>query len=214
MNTMRRPNSHRGARLRRASAAAGALAVLVACSGPRGQRSGQPPEALPEQQPITTMSTGPMAGEVVSNVRGEIHNPYANDANAIAAGKQLYIHMNCAYCHGFDGGGGMGPNLADDYWRFGGDDADVYKSIYEGRGKGMPAWGAALPESDIWKIIAYVRTLGGGESVAQRGGEAGGAHAAANAQGGQGGGRAGAQRQPAGASAQREPLKGRNITEP
>jgi cytochrome c len=147
-------------------------------------------------------------------VRSEVRNPYTNDPNAIAAGKQLYIQMNCAYCHGFDGGGGMGPNLADDYWRFGGDDADIYKTIYEGRGQGMPAWGASLSESDIWKIIAYIRTLGGGQSSASRGGQAGGQHASANAQGGQGGGRVGTQRAQAGAYAQREPLKGRNINEP
>ena len=81
---------------------------------------------------------------------------------AIQEGKQIFVHMNCAYCHGFAGQGGMGPDLADDYWRYGGDDADVFKSIFAGRGKGMPAWGAALTEDDIWKLVAYLRTLHAG----------------------------------------------------
>ena len=77
-----------------------------------------------------------------SKVRANARTLNYREANP--PGNRLYVHMNCVYCHGFAGQGGMGPNLADDYWRFGGDDADVFKSIFEGRGKGMPAWGAAL----------------------------------------------------------------------
>jgi hypothetical protein len=25
----------------------------------------------------------------------------------------------------------------------------------------MPAWGKALPEQDIWKLVSYIQTLGG-----------------------------------------------------
>ena len=53
----------------------------------------------------------------------------------------------------------MGPPLADDIWRFGRDDADVFSSIYSGRPQGMPAWRGVLTDDRIWKVIAYVRTL-------------------------------------------------------
>ena len=37
----------------------------------------------------------------------------------IAEGQQLYMQMNCVGCHSH-GGGGMGPPLMDDEWRYGG----------------------------------------------------------------------------------------------
>ena len=55
----------------------------------------------------------------------------------------------------------MGPNLTDAYWRYGGTPAAIYKSISEGRPQGMPSWGLALPSQEIWKIVAYIATLGG-----------------------------------------------------
>jgi mono/diheme cytochrome c family protein len=111
---------------------------------------------------VKAVTQGPLAGGIADRVaRAEVRNPYANDPAAIERGKYLFIHMNCAYCHGFDGGGGMGPNLADSYWRFGGDDADLFKTLWDGRPQGMPAWRAALTVDDIWRVIAYIRTLSG-----------------------------------------------------
>ena len=70
--------------------------------------------------------------------------------------------MNCTGCHGFEAKSGlMAPQLTDNYWRYGGSDADVFNSIYEGRAKGMPAWGAVLSSNQIWELVAYIRSLGG-----------------------------------------------------
>jgi cytochrome c oxidase cbb3-type subunit 3 len=88
-------------------------------------------------------------------------NPYEGDPQAIQQGKALYIRMNCAGCHAYSGKGNMGPNLTDTYWRYGGLPIQVYKSIRDGRPEGMPSWGVALPPSDIWKLVAYVQSLGG-----------------------------------------------------
>jgi cytochrome c oxidase cbb3-type subunit 3 len=55
----------------------------------------------------------------------------------------------------------MGPDLTDTYWRYGGSPADIYKSIYEGRPQGMPAWGRALSPDVIWKLVAYIESKGG-----------------------------------------------------
>ena len=91
----------------------------------------------------------------------DLDNPLGMTPQTVAEGKDLYLEMNCDGCHGASGGGGMGPNLKDVYWRYGGTPADVYNTLYEGRSNGMPAWNAALPPDSIWKIVAYVQSFGG-----------------------------------------------------
>jgi cytochrome c(L) len=88
-------------------------------------------------------------------------NPYTGNAEAIQQGKALYLQMGCSGCHGVGGGGGMGPALLDDEWKFGSDDATLFKLIKgEVPQQTMPATiGNALKDDEIWKIIAYVRSL-------------------------------------------------------
>jgi cytochrome c oxidase cbb3-type subunit 3 len=116
---------------------------------------------LPQVSYVLRTPEGPAAGYRVSQVQAQIHNPYANSDAAVEEGRFLYIRMNCAYCHAFDGTGGMGPDLTDNEWRYGSSDVDVFNTIYRGRAKGMPAWGPLLTEDQIWKLVAYVRSLGG-----------------------------------------------------
>jgi cytochrome c oxidase cbb3-type subunit 3 len=78
---------------------------------------------------------------------------------SIAAGKVLYVKMNCAGCHSYTGKGWMGPDLTDSYWRYGGTPDDIYRTIYEGRPQGMPAWGKALPSEEIWELVHYIGSL-------------------------------------------------------
>ena len=85
---------------------------------------------------------------------------YDNNANAIAQGQQLYLQMNCVGCHGH-GGGGMGPPLMDDEWRYGGRIDQIATTIAEGRPNGMPSWRGKLTEDQIWDLAAYVRSLSG-----------------------------------------------------
>jgi cytochrome c oxidase cbb3-type subunit 3 len=85
---------------------------------------------------------------------------YDNNAPAIAEGQFLYTKMNCVGCHSH-GGGGMGPPLMDDEWRYGGRIDQIAASIAEGRRNGMPAWQSKLTDDQIWKLAAYVRTLSG-----------------------------------------------------
>src|SRR2546429_9648574 len=67
--------------------------------------------------------------------------------------------MNCDGCHGGDGSGWVGPNLADGRWRYGGADAEVFNSIYYGRPKGMPAFGGTLGAEGVWTVVTYIRSL-------------------------------------------------------
>jgi cytochrome c oxidase cbb3-type subunit 3 len=94
-----------------------------------------------------------------------LRNPYEGNANAIATGGKLFIAYNCIDCHGADGSGAMGPSLADGRWHFGGTNAEVYESIYQGRPDGMPAWGSLLSSDQIWTLVTYVRSLEKGKNV-------------------------------------------------
>jgi cytochrome c oxidase cbb3-type subunit 3 len=83
---------------------------------------------------------------------------YYDNADAVAAGMKLYKAYNCSGCHS-NGGGGMGADLMDDQWIYGGRLAQIHQTIVEGRPNGMPAWGGKIPDEQIWQIAAYVRSM-------------------------------------------------------
>jgi cytochrome c oxidase cbb3-type subunit 3 len=85
---------------------------------------------------------------------------YDNNASAISQGQQLFSQMNCSGCHSH-GGGGMGPPLIDDEWRYGGRIDQIVATIAEGRPNGMPSWGGKLTNDQIWQLAAYVRSMSG-----------------------------------------------------
>jgi cytochrome c(L) len=88
-------------------------------------------------------------------------NPYTGNAEAIQQGRVLYLQTGCSGCHGPGGGGGMGPALLDDEWKFGSDDLTLFKLIKgEIPQQTMPAaFGSVLKDDEIWKIIAFIRSL-------------------------------------------------------
>jgi cytochrome c(L) len=93
-------------------------------------------------------------------------NPYTGQEDAVKEGRALYIQHGCSGCHGVGGGGGMGPALLDDEWTFGSDDETLFRLIKgEVPQQTMPAvLGNELKDDDIWKILAYVRSLYRGDS--------------------------------------------------
>lgn len=86
-------------------------------------------------------------------------NPYAGDTAAAAAGAALFTAMNCDGCHGGGATGWVGPSLADGRWRYGGTAGEIFSSIYYGRREGMPAFGAIMPATGIWKVVTYLQSL-------------------------------------------------------
>jgi cytochrome c oxidase cbb3-type subunit III len=90
----------------------------------------------------------------------ENNGPYQYNAYAISEGKTLYNQFNCSGCHS-NGGGGMGPPLMDDIWIYGSDPASVFATIVEGRPNGMPAWRGRIPNYQVWRLVAYVRSMSG-----------------------------------------------------
>jgi cytochrome c oxidase cbb3-type subunit 3 len=116
---------------------------------------------------IAAVPLGDLAGAPENKLGAAIPNPFGGDVQAAQQGHELFVRMNCAGCHGYGATGGMGPNLGDTYWRYGGSPVAIFKSIYEGRPQGMPAWNPALPPDEIWKLVAYIQSLGGSYSAEQ-----------------------------------------------
>ncbi|GGH77324.1 cytochrome c oxidase cbb3-type subunit 3 [Filimonas zeae] len=84
-----------------------------------------------------------------------------NDGASLEAGKKIFTSV-CAACHGTDGGGGVGPNLADDYWLHGGDIKSVFKTIkYGWPEKGMKSWKDDYSPVQIAQLASYVKSLQG-----------------------------------------------------
>ncbi|HSI77761.1 MAG TPA: cbb3-type cytochrome c oxidase N-terminal domain-containing protein [Lunatimonas sp.] len=80
---------------------------------------------------------------------------------AIKAGMSLYEN-NCVACHAIDGGGGVGPNLTDDYWIHGGSIEDVFRIVKYGViEKGMIPWQDQLSPEEMQQVSSYVLTLVG-----------------------------------------------------
>lgn len=80
---------------------------------------------------------------------------------AIKAGMTLYEN-NCVACHAIDGGGGVGPNLTDDYWIHGGSIEDIFRVVKYGViEKGMIPWQDQLSPEEMQQVSSYVLTLVG-----------------------------------------------------
>src|SRR5438309_4642901 len=85
---------------------------------------------------------------------------YGNNAFHIAQGQRLFAWFNCSGCHSH-GGGGMGPPLMDNKWRYGGKMEDIVASILYGRPNGMPDWRNKITQQQAWELAAYVHSLSG-----------------------------------------------------
>ncbi|MEX0361654.1 MAG: cbb3-type cytochrome c oxidase N-terminal domain-containing protein [Allomuricauda sp.] len=87
---------------------------------------------------------------------------FLSDAADLSAGKKIFTD-NCVVCHMADGGGGIGPNLTDEYWILGGGIKNVFNTISEGGrdGKGMVAWKQSLKPAEMAQVASYVLTMGG-----------------------------------------------------
>ena len=79
------------------------------------------------------------------------------DASDLSAGEKIFT-TNCVVCHMADGGGGIGPNLTDEYWILGGGIKNVFRTISEGGrdGKGMVAWKQSLKPVEMAQVASYL----------------------------------------------------------
>jgi len=86
-------------------------------------------------------------------------NPYASQAEAIAAGGRVFAD-HCAKCHGEDAlGRKKHPSLRTVEVQQA-TDGEIFWLLKNGAlRKGMPSW-SSLPEPTRWQVITYLKSLG------------------------------------------------------
>jgi mono/diheme cytochrome c family protein len=96
-------------------------------------------------------------------------NPIPMSDASVKAGRAVYARI-CRACHGLQGKGdgvsappGSKPaNLVDAEWKYGGSDAEIFKTIKEGVKPFdvMEPWGKKLTDTEIWHTVNFLRDLG------------------------------------------------------
>jgi cytochrome c oxidase cbb3-type subunit 3 len=111
--------------------------------------------AIAQEQLKKLQAANPVAAIDETNVET------TTDALALAEGKQIFLNT-CASCHRKDGGGDIGPNLTDDYWKHGGTIKDIFKTVRHGvQGTNMIAWEGVISPEKMKNVSSYVLTLRG-----------------------------------------------------
>lgn len=90
----------------------------------------------------------------LSKPKGQYDEERAERGKALFSGPPA----NCFTCHGDKGQGiqGLGPNLTDDVWLWGGTQKAITETITNGRSSQMPAWGHFLDKDKLHIMTAYV----------------------------------------------------------
>jgi mono/diheme cytochrome c family protein len=140
------------------------LVGLALCPAAFAQTAGDSTAPVPPAEnpavtpPANPAATTPAAG---AQVLPDTPNPLGSSTDAVAAGKALFEKMNCAGCHGYDLKGGMGPDLTDQDWTYGGKPGEIFTSISEGTPVGMPKWNDKLTPTEIWQLVSYILSKAG-----------------------------------------------------
>src|ERR1051326_8593156 len=106
-------------------------------------------------------SVVPLAAQLDRIPPPNMTSPLLRDAAAIAAGQQRFRQL-CTSCHGRNGEGGQGegkgPNLMNSWEVRRAKDTQLFDSVKNGiKGTAMPPF--ALPDPEIWQLVAFVRSL-------------------------------------------------------
>ena len=89
-------------------------------------------------------------------------NPLTSTADVVAGAKTFRSH--CASCHGLNGEGGRGPNLASGAFFHGSSDLDLLNNISDGiPGTEMP--GLFYSPDRVWQVVAFIRSLNAGKEA-------------------------------------------------
>ncbi|MBN9554989.1 MAG: cytochrome-c oxidase, cbb3-type subunit III [Alphaproteobacteria bacterium] len=102
--------------------------------------------------------------DAVAYVYALSHPGVTKDAlggNAVA-GKTVFS-ANCAACHGANAKGDIkmgAPDLTDRFWLYGGDEAAIQESVFNGRQGHMPSWEKRLSATERKILALYILDMG------------------------------------------------------
>lgn len=128
-----------------------ALACALATAGCDREARDPRGHPLPEGGPILAALIDP------AETDPRAHD-YMDNAYQVSQGQTYYRWMNCSGCHA-NGGGGMGPALMDNEWRYGSSMESIVDTISRGRPDGMPSFAGKMTPQQIWQVAAYVRSM-------------------------------------------------------
>lgn len=109
---------------------------------------------------LACLSAAPFAAHAQGEPTSVPDATQLKDPAWIAAGRAKFV-PTCAYCHGQEGDSGKNRPFRE---RIDWDAEVVFDVISNGRKRGanvMPAWGGSISEEEIWRIVAYIKSLGG-----------------------------------------------------
>ena len=89
-------------------------------------------------------------------------NPLTSPADVAAGAKTFRSH--CAPCHGLNGEGGRGPNLASGTFFHGSSDLDLLNNISDGI-PGTEMAGLFYSPDRVWQVVAFIRSLNAGRGA-------------------------------------------------
>jgi cytochrome c oxidase cbb3-type subunit 3 len=102
---------------------------------------------------------GPLRMQIAARGLPELQR----DEPAMASAAHLFSN-HCSACHGADARGqaSLFPDLRDESWQWGRDEAQLAQTITQGRQAVMPPWQAVLNDDGVAKMADYVIALGSG----------------------------------------------------
>jgi mono/diheme cytochrome c family protein len=108
-------------------------------------------------RPLLATAALCVLGAAAFSAQAPAKNPLEGNAAAIQAGMGLF-RGRCGDCHGIDATGVRGPDITQ-IWANGRSDDGIFKTIKGGvPGTEMPA-NPRLNDTEIWQIMAHLRTL-------------------------------------------------------
>jgi mono/diheme cytochrome c family protein len=103
-----------------------------------------------------------------------------NSAQSVERGRELYVRLQCAQCHGTDGrAGGASQKMFDDWgapidatdltrgvYKAGSKPEDRYRTLVTGlSGTPMPSFGEMIGPGEVWDLVHFVDSLADGDGL-------------------------------------------------
>lgn len=142
-----------------------ATPLVVSCARERNEAGRSSSAAVQKEAPAAIRYDDYIWAGGVPPPAGELSKAQIAPVQSAKDGEALFNSMNCDGCHGGGAVGSVGPSLSDGRWRYGGEDEEVFSSIFYGRPKGMPAFGGLLGQGGVWLLVAYIKSLPKPDSV-------------------------------------------------
>lgn len=98
-----------------------------------------------------------LAEEQAAAIGVNVNNVAIMEDESNLANGQSVFESNCVSCHLNDGGGSIGPNLTDQYWKNGGSIQELFTTVTDGiSGTAMVSWKALISPNDIQDVSSYI----------------------------------------------------------